>query len=412
MLYRNLSMRNKELWQLLYPRIIFGSVFAFAVFFLVSAPKITQSIVENQHALSELHRSFYRLQALYSASPEVQASGKVEGAQKDLLAELSTFQNRPFIASMSRVDDSFLILLGNAEREIKAYIDCNPNGAGRSTEISACAASIESLMRELHDLLAVYADRQIFTIRMQNLFLIVVIGFCVAAVIFLDIKKRFEEINKEHIRALSRRYLTDLENSHARIALDIHDTVLQELAVARQYNYEMREGAVSDEQRRRNNALDSSLDTSMKVLRNIIDETKPWDTTAISLNTSIRSVIHRFFKDDSVELRLMIAELPEMKLSVGEKNQILSILKEALWNVRKHAEATLVDVAAKWKEPWILISVIDNGRGFAVRRGLVQSSKHVGLFSMRERAAMIGGSVTIDSKPGEGTKVVLRVKKE
>jgi signal transduction histidine kinase len=405
-------MRNKELWKLLYPRLIFGSVFAFAVFFLISAPKITQSIVENQHALSELHRYFYRLQVLYNSPPEQQLPEEGEPAQEKLLAELGAFQNRPFIASMSRVDDSFSSLLGNTEREIRRYIDCMQRGADGRAEIAECAASIESLMRELHELLAVYAGRQIFTIRMQNLFLIVVIGFCVAAVIFLDIKKRFEERNKERMRALSRRYLADLEKSNTRTALDIHDTVLQELAVARQHNFEIREGAESDEQRRISNALDAYLGTSMKALRNIIDEIKPWDTTAISLDASLKSVAHRIFKDDSAELRLVIEELPEIKLTVDEKNQILSIVKEALCNVRKHADAAAVDVTAKWKEPWILISVADNGRGFVPERGPVQNSKHIGLFSMRERAAMIGGTVTIDSKPGKGTQVVLRLKKD
>ena len=84
---------------------------------------------------------------------------------------------------------------------------------------------------------------------------------------------------------------------------------------------------------------------------------------------------------------------------------------EALTNVRKHAGASRVSVILERRRDHLLVIVEDDGRGFdpeAVRRGASAEHK-LGLFGMQERAALVGGTFQIESNPGQGTTVFLRV---
>jgi two-component system NarL family sensor kinase len=157
--------------------------------------------------------------------------------------------------------------------------------------------------------------------------------------------------------------------------------------------------------------IDSSLDASMKTLRKVIHDIKPWDTAALPVQASIRSIAHRFFRGASVKLYIHTDDIPDHSLTSDMKNNILAVISESLSNVRQHASAAEVEIYMLWKPPWIEFTVNDNGKGFIqVENNRSSGFEHIGLISMRERAAMIGGNISIISEPGKGTKVVLNVK--
>lgn len=89
--------------------------------------------------------------------------------------------------------------------------------------------------------------------------------------------------------------------------------------------------------------------------------------------------------------------------------QLLRIVQEALSNVRKHAAADCVRVTFALEDGWARVTVRDDGQGFAPAESDDISAAHVGLRVMRERAEEVGGSLTLRSKPGQGTTVVVRV---
>jgi signal transduction histidine kinase len=82
---------------------------------------------------------------------------------------------------------------------------------------------------------------------------------------------------------------------------------------------------------------------------------------------------------------------------------MLRIIREALTNARRHSGALNVIVTLKVEEEDMVAEVSDDGRGFGVGTAL-----GVGLKSMRERAAALGGKLEIESAVGEGTRVRLR----
>lgn len=90
--------------------------------------------------------------------------------------------------------------------------------------------------------------------------------------------------------------------------------------------------------------------------------------------------------------------------------QVLRVVQEALGNVRKHAQARRARVEVIDAEGHLTVTVTDDGLGFdpgAPRRR--DEFPHFGLSTMRERAESLGGTMTIDSKPGGGTRVSVRL---
>jgi signal transduction histidine kinase len=83
---------------------------------------------------------------------------------------------------------------------------------------------------------------------------------------------------------------------------------------------------------------------------------------------------------------------------------MLRVVQEALQNVRKHAAATSVRISLENDH----LVIADNGRGFDVMR-LASASRNFGLQFMRERAELMGSSLQIESRQGEGTRILLRI---
>jgi signal transduction histidine kinase len=90
------------------------------------------------------------------------------------------------------------------------------------------------------------------------------------------------------------------------------------------------------------------------------------------------------------------------------ETQVLRIAQEALANALRHADAERIELRLEARDGRVVLTVADDGRGFdPAAPGL--RSRRLGLTSMEERAGALGGSVSIVSRPGEGTTVTLEV---
>jgi two-component system nitrate/nitrite sensor histidine kinase NarX len=90
-------------------------------------------------------------------------------------------------------------------------------------------------------------------------------------------------------------------------------------------------------------------------------------------------------------------------------NQLLRIIQEALTNVRRHTDAHKVSIQCTQSGEQVHISIEDDGGGFSPHQVAEEAGQHFGLQIMRERAESVGGSLELDSKPGQGTHVLVRV---
>ncbi|MDQ6833124.1 MAG: sensor histidine kinase [Chloroflexota bacterium] len=104
------------------------------------------------------------------------------------------------------------------------------------------------------------------------------------------------------------------------------------------------------------------------------------------------------------------ADIPDAipPITRAQAGALLRIAREALQNIVKHAAADRVRLELIVTPDRVILRIVDNGRGFVVLRDdAADPSIHFGLIGMNERAAMHGGAVTIESRPGTGTTVQL-----
>ena len=120
----------------------------------------------------------------------------------------------------------------------------------------------------------------------------------------------------------------------------------------------------------------------------------------------MKKEIAEFKENSNLEIKLKIPErLCLDSLGTEEKMQLLHIVKEALTNVLKYAEADTVTISLNKKEDAMKMSIADNGKGIDET-----FNSGSGLSIMHERAHLIGGQLKISSKAGRGTKIIVSIK--
>ena len=183
-----------------------------------------------------------------------------------------------------------------------------------------------------------------------------------------------------------------------RIARDLHDGLAQELAFVSTQTRRLHRGADVDAlvlARAAQRALDESR-RAIAALSRPIDE--PLDRT---IAQAAREVASR----RAVGVDLDLEPVPDVDADVRE--QLVRVVREAITNAIDHGEAQNVTVTVRGR-PGLTLVVEDDGRGFDTET-VAGSSAGFGLTSMRERAERVGGSFTLISAPGEGTRVEVRL---
>ena len=211
---------------------------------------------------------------------------------------------------------------------------------------------------------------------------------------------RNANVDLERLRALDVRRAALEERAH--LSRELHDGLAQNLWLAKLKagrlaavpDLGMEAAALVDEL---GSAVDAGLAEAQQAVAALRVESEPvgplWD------------VIERYVDDfaDRFGLRAEV-DCPTGRsgLAPRAEAELLRIAQEALNNVRRHADATVVRIQAAVRDGWLELLVGDNGRGFdpeAVGDG------SFGIASMKERTALLGGELRIDSRPQDGTRI-------
>ncbi|MGZ7033397.1 MAG: GAF domain-containing protein [Thermoanaerobaculia bacterium] len=118
---------------------------------------------------------------------------------------------------------------------------------------------------------------------------------------------------------------------------------------------------------------------------------------------ALRNYLDQWKQQAGIETELIVNG--DVRLPPSVELQIVRIVQEALTNVRKHAKASRATVSLERRGPKIIASIIDDGVGFDPSVKTRGEFPQFGLATMRERAASVGGSVSVDSARGSGTTV-------
>ena len=126
---------------------------------------------------------------------------------------------------------------------------------------------------------------------------------------------------------------------------------------------------------------------------------------------TLRQYVSRFGQQYNLPVALNAPPaLETQSLGFPVEVQLLRVIQEALSNVRKHAAAQQVQIGFNLTAALVEVVIADNGRGFDP--ALAQQTEGFGLQAMRERAAALGGTLTISSRPGAGTQITIRAPRQ
>jgi signal transduction histidine kinase len=193
-----------------------------------------------------------------------------------------------------------------------------------------------------------------------------------------------------------------------RLARELHDSVTQQLfgvVLAAESASELlgRGDGAAGEQLERVQALARG---AMEELRSVVFELRPASLETEGLGQALRKHVEVLRHVSGREIELRVASPPA--LGAAAAGQVFRIAQEALQNALRHAGAERIEVRLENGGGRLALSVADDGRGFDVLAPGVRG-RRLGLTSMEERAAELGGRLTIESRPGEGTTVRLEV---
>ncbi len=197
-----------------------------------------------------------------------------------------------------------------------------------------------------------------------------------------------------------------------RIACEIHDGLVQSLAGVN-FKLELCQTLVRKDPKASLATLRESkaqLKLAIQEARQVIFNLRPLQYDKMDLVPALTNYLRSFETESHMKTEFSTSG-DEINLFPRTKIFLFRIVQEALSNVHKHAKAKRVAVRLEIGTRLLQLTITDDGIGFDMEAILRDPEKwdHFGIRGILERARLVGGEATIDSKKGRGTKIVLRI---
>jgi two-component system CheB/CheR fusion protein len=221
-----------------------------------------------------------------------------------------------------------------------------------------------------------------------------------------------ERIQTERDRVrLLRQIVRAQEDERRRIAREIHDQVGQQMTALRLNLAGLDQGFSGNgelrEKLEQTKTIAERLDADVDFLA---WELRPAALDDIGLAQAMGTFVSQWSKHSGVEAQFHTTGLEKERLSSETETNLYRIMQEALNNTMKYARARHVDVLLERRDNQVVLIVEDDGVGFNVKKeASAEGNQGMGLIGMRERAALVGGTLQIESKPKSGTTIFARV---
>lgn len=217
---------------------------------------------------------------------------------------------------------------------------------------------------------------------------------------------RREEVEADR-RVLQQRLTTAQEDERRRIARELHDQLGQHLT-ALSLGLKLVEDMTPDPSPagERLHALQTLTDQIGREMHDLALELRPTALDDLGLAAALANYTEGWAERNGVEMDFHSSGLDDNRLPPALETAVYRVVQEALTNVRRHAAAKRVSVVVRRLDGVLSSVVEDDGRGFDPE---AVDNTRLGIVGMRERVVMFGGTLDVDSAPGRGTVVVVRI---
>jgi signal transduction histidine kinase len=220
---------------------------------------------------------------------------------------------------------------------------------------------------------------------------------------------------RERYQMLLRQAVTIQEQERRRVARELHDETAQQLtalALNLQAVAEMMEmGDVEDVEIKTmlKKAHSIAVNASAEVTR-LIRELRPTLLDTLGLAAAVHNLAETNLSSQGINVSTEFQGM-DRRLSPETELSLFRIAQEAISNIVRHSEAKNATIKLDCDADKCVLRVEDDGKGFDVSEitSIDQKGRGAGLFGMKERVTMVGGSCSCQSQPGQGTRVVAKV---
>ncbi len=204
--------------------------------------------------------------------------------------------------------------------------------------------------------------------------------------------------------AFSSRIAAAQDSERRRIARELHDSLIQELAaVAMDLGRRVTQPPAAGDLKQDYASLQNRIVRAAEAARHAAYELHPSEVDDLGLEKALRAYCEQFGHENHIAV-----EFTSRKVPTAMRREIASCLyrvaQEALRNIAKHSNARSANINLYVSDGYVRLRIEDNGKGFQM--AALKASSGLGIASMRERTHLINGKFSLISEPGKGTQVV------
>lgn len=223
-----------------------------------------------------------------------------------------------------------------------------------------------------------------------------------------ELSGQIDDNQQRHLLGI--RVIKAQEEERRRVARDIHDGPAQTLAnvVLRAEICEKLLDSDLSQVRQELRGLKEVVRRSLKDIRKVIYDLRPMTLDDLGLIPTLRRYVNDLKEQPGMFIDFSVVGR-ECRLPTHVEVGMFRIVQEALNNITKHARASAIWVRVEFSEDSLGVLVKDDGAGFVPDEAIHRHGDHFGLLSMRERVELLQGTWQLESEPGRGTKIAVKV---
>lgn len=266
--------------------------------------------------------------------------------------------------------------------------------------------NLKSIISQITD----YSERE----NKKNIVLILALSLLIIVLYFFLVKGRFiiKKVKTVELetKEMSKFLLRVKELEREKIALDIHDVLVQKLSDVKR-NIENLKNFLPKDQFEN---IETSMFETIQTARNISFVLRPVEMQE-DFAASIKYYCAEIAWRNSIAVNCAVSGFLNISLDKDIEINIFRIVQEALTNIVKHSKADAADVNILYSHPFVIVYIADNGIGInedvlKTIESIYSSAEHMGLKGIRERVKMLNGKFSIKSGAGCGTAISIKLK--
>lgn len=227
-----------------------------------------------------------------------------------------------------------------------------------------------------------------------------------APAIWIVVVRPLRDLFEQRGRLLAR-VIDVQEHERARISRDLHDDLGQLLTAVSVGLRTLNDAPDLAQARERAKHLSLIVTDSLDVVRRIARGLRTGVLQDLGLRLAVERLVEDASQSSGIDMTASISFPEDRRFSPASEMTAYRLVQEALTNVVRHADAARADVRLDADDHTLTIDIRDDGRGFSLRDADARQS--LGLQGMRERVALLGGSIRFNTAPGRGTAILIQL---